>query len=350
MLKEEYWQGILNRDRSLNNVILYAVISTKIYCLPSCPSRKPKKANVLIFNTCLAAEKAGFRPCKRCLPRQNAPEKTRIELIAQICRAITVKIEERLTIKQLSIQFNYSPSYLQRIFKLVVGITPKQYLEIFRLTEFKLELQKQTNISEAIYQAGYQSSSSLYDNISSKLGMTPKTYQQKGKATKIVYSIVSSHLGYLLVATTDKGICAVKIGDRQELLVTQLTQEFSQATIIHDNKNHQDWIYKIVSLIKGEPADSDLPLDIRGTVFQHQVWQALQKIPFGETRTYQEIANYIEQPKATRAIGSACGANPVALIIPCHRVIRSDGCLGGYRWGIERKRQLIAEEHCRKND
>ena len=194
----------------------------------------------------------------------------------------------------------------------------------------------------SIYQAGYNSSSSLYDNISFKLGMTPKTYQKHGLATEIVYSIVACDLGYLLVATTDRGICAVKIGDCLQNLIETLTQEFSQATIIRDDLARKDWIESIFKLIAG--THRDLPLDIRGTSFQQQVWQELQKIPWGETRTYREIANNLGKPKATRAIGNACGANPVAIIIPCHRVVRSDGSLGGYRWGIEYKQKLLAKE------
>lgn len=344
MIKEEHWQAILNRDRYYDRAIIYAVISTKIYCLPSCPSRKPKRINVLIFPNHTLAEKAGFRPCKRCLPHKNLPQQPKIKLIEQICNAIELHITTPITLSELAARFNLSPSYLQHTFKSIVAITPRQYIEIFRLNRFKLELKQQKNVADAIYQSGYNSSSSLYDNISFKLGMTPKTYQKGGLATEIVYSIVVCDLGYLLVATTDRGICAVKIGDRQQDLIETLTQEFSQAIIIRDDLNYKDWIESILKLITGKKAHRDLPLDIRGTSFQQQVWQELQKIPWSETRTYREIANNIGKPKAIRAIGNACGANPVALIIPCHRVIRSDGSLGGYRWGIEYKQKLLAKE------
>jgi AraC family transcriptional regulator, regulatory protein of adaptative response / methylated-DNA-[protein]-cysteine methyltransferase len=344
MLREKDWQAVLNRDRSYDQIFVYAVISTKIYCLPSCPARKPKRANVVIFNTSVEAEQAGFRSCKRCFPHTSSLKPPRIELVEQICREINTNIDKRLTLSQLATQFNLSSAYLQRMFKSIVGITPKQYIEASRLTKFKQELKQEENIPQAIYQAGYNSSSSLYENISSKLGMTPKTYQQQGQKTRIVYSVVTCSLGYLLVATTDKGICTIKLGDRPKELIKILTDEFQQATIIRDDQSHQDWIKKILNLITGTESDPDLPLDIRGTAFQQQVWQALQKIPYGETQTYTEIAQDLGKPKAVRAIANACGANPVALIIPCHRVVRNDGSLGGYRWGIERKQKLIEQE------
>jgi AraC family transcriptional regulator, regulatory protein of adaptative response / methylated-DNA-[protein]-cysteine methyltransferase len=345
MLREENWQAILNRDRTYDHLIVYAVVSTKIYCLPSCPARKPKRVNVLIFNTSVEAEQAGFRPCKRCLPEQHLPKQPHIELVEQICREIDQRISEKLTLSQLATQFNLSSAYLQRTFKSIVGITPRQYTEVSRLARFKLELTQEDNVAQAVYQAGYNSSSSLYENISSKLGMTPKIYQQQGKTIQITYTVVDCSLGYLLVATTDKGICSVKLGDRPKELIKILTDEFQQATIIRDDQNHQDWIKKILNLITGTESDPDLPLDIRGTAFQQQVWQALQKIPYGAIRTYTDIAQDLGKPKAVRAIANACGANPVALIIPCHRVVRNDGSLGGYRWGIERKQKLIEQEN-----
>ena len=249
-----------------------------------------------------------------------------------------------MNLAYLAQKFNLSTAYLQRTFKQIVGITPKQYRERTRLVRFKLCL-RQEEIAQAIYRAGYSSSSSLYENISAKLGMTPKTYQRYGVQTQIVYSIVSCvGLGYLLVATTDKGICTVQLGDRPEELAIALAQEFKRATIIQDDFQHQEWIAKILESIRGKEADLDLPLDIRGTAFQQQVWQALQNIPYGATRTYREIANELGRSKASRAIGNACGANAIALIIPCHRVMRSDGSLGGYRWGVERKQKLIEIE------
>ena len=345
MLSYRYWQAILNRDRNYDSEIFYGVVTTKIYCVPSCPSRKPKRCNIVLFDTYLAAEKAGFCPCKRCLPRRDLPIQPKIKLIERVCREIEDKIEQPINLTSLSQKFDLSTAYLQRTFKEIVGITPKQYCEIVRLSRFKLYLRKET-ITQAIYQAGYNSSSSLYENISAKLGMTPKTYQQYGAETQIVYSIVSCDLGigYLLVATTKKGICTVELGDRPKELVDTLAEEFKRATIVRDDRQHREWIEKILQSIEGKEADLDLPLDIRGTAFQQQVWQALQNIPYGETRTYREIANEIGRSKATRAIGNACGANPTAIVIPCHRVLLSDGSLGGYRWGVDRKQKLIEIE------
>ena len=342
MLRDKYWQAIINRDRICDRVIIYGVVTTKIYCVPSCPSRKPKRNNVLFFNTYVEAEKSGFRACKRCLPKRDLPVQPKIKLVERICREIENSFES-ITLTYLSQKFDLSSTYLQRIFKSIVGISPKQYQAAIRLSRFKQYL-REKNISQAVYRAGYNSSSSLYENISRKLGMTPKIYQQGGMETKIIYSVVECNLGCLLVATTEKGICTVTLGDTAIALTKALKAEFNNATIVENNQNHQDWINQILDSIKGKTADIDLPLDIRGTAFQQQVWQTLQKIPYGETRTYQEIANEVERPKATRAVGSACGANPVALVVPCHRVLRNDGNLGGYRWGIERKQKLLAIE------
>ena len=252
--------------------------------------------------------------------------------------------ESMLTLTQLAIKFNLSPYHLQRKFKNIVGITPRQYAEALRLDKFKIELKQEQAIADAVYRAGYNSSSSLYEKISLKLGMTPKVYQQGGSKTKIIYTIVNCSLGYLLVAATNQGICAIKLGDCPEELTRVLLSEFERAEVIRDDQIYQNWIEQILNFIAGKEPNLDLPLDIRGTAFQQQVWQALQQIPYGETRTYSDLAKDLERPKATRAIGNACGANPIALIIPCHRVIRSDGRLGGYRWGIERKQKLLARE------
>ena len=342
-MKDKYWQAIINRDRKYDGVIIYGVLTTKIYCVPSCPSRKPKRNNVLFFNNYIEAEKAGFRACKRCLPKRDLPIQPKVKLVERICREIENSLDVPITLTYLSKKFALSPAYLQSTFKSVVGISPKQYQGTIRRSRFKQHL-KEKDISQAVYQAGYNSSSSLYENISGKLGMTPKTYQQGGMETKIIYSVVECSLGYLLVATTEKGICTVSLGDTAIELTKALKAEFDKATIAENNQNHQDWIKQILDSIKGKTADIDLPLDIRGTAFQQQVWQALQKIPYGETRTYKEIANELERPKATRAVGSACGTNPIALVVPCHRVLKSNGGLSGYRWGIERKQKLLAIE------
>ena len=339
-MNKEYWQAIINRDRNYDRRIVYGVVTTKICCVPSCPARKPKKTYVIFFKTYSEAEKAGFRACKRCLPQRQLPIQPKIEIV-ELCREIESRVEIGITLAYLARKFELSSTYIQRLFEGVTGISPKQYLAALRLAKFKKHFKDTENIALAIYAAGYSSNSSLYENISLKLGMTPKIYQQGGIGTKIIYATVKCDLGYLLIATTDKGICAVKLGDRPADLVETLKTEFDRAALVEDN-SHREWSEQILRSIEG--TDLDLPLDIRGTVFQQQVWQALQKIPYGETRTYQEIANELNKPKATRAVGSACGANPIALVIPCHRVLRSDGGLGGYRWGIERKQKLLEIE------
>jgi AraC family transcriptional regulator, regulatory protein of adaptative response / methylated-DNA-[protein]-cysteine methyltransferase len=302
---------------------------------------------VLFFANPREAQKAGFRPCKRCCPDGIVPN-PHLDLIEQVCRAIAQQYDNSPTLTQLAMQFNMSPYHLQRTFKRLVGITPKQYADTHRLDRLKTQLKHKEKVTNALYEAGYGSSSSLYEQASLHLGMTPTAYQNEGKAVEITYTVVSCPLGYLLVATTDKGICAVKLGDDANKLRSLLLEEFKQAQIIHNDFVHKNWIELILSYIAGDEAHLDLPLDIRGTAFQKQVWQVLQKIPYGETRTYQEIAREIGQPKAIRAVANACGANPTALIVPCHRVVRSDGGLGGYEWGIERKQKLLENEGFRK--
>jgi AraC family transcriptional regulator, regulatory protein of adaptative response / methylated-DNA-[protein]-cysteine methyltransferase len=344
MREDEYWQAILNRDRTYDGIFFCAVRSTKIYCLPSCPSRQPRRENVLFFSQSSEAEAAGFRPCKRCRPDLILPDEPHLDLIENICRAIAQQSDRPPTLTQLATQFNISPYHLQRTFKRLVGVTPKQYANAYRLDLFKLQLKNQEKVTDAAYEVGYGSISSLYEQTSMQLGMTPTSYQNGGGAMQIAYTIVPCSLGYLLVATTEKGICSVKLGDRADELKSLLFKEFDSASFVCDDLAYQDWVQQILNFLSGSEPHLDLPLDIRGTAFQKQVWQALKKIPYGETRTYQEIASAIGRPKAVRAVGNACGSNPVALIVPCHRVLRGNGSLGGYAWGCDRKRKLLERE------
>ena len=344
MDEDEYWQAVLDRDRHYEGMFVYAVRSTGIYCRPSCPSRKPRRQNVQFFSQPVEAEKSGFRACLRCYPNTTLPDEPHLELIQQVCCAIALTFDNPPTLAELASQFNMSPYYLQRTFKRIVGVTPRQYADAHRLQRFKMQLKDGEKIVNALYEAGYSSSSSLYEQALAQIGMTPTTYQHGGKAMRITYTVVPCPLGYLLVATTNKGICAVKLGDEADDLERILINEFHQAHIVRDDHTQKDWVQAILDLIAGGEPHLDLPLDVRGTAFQKQVWQALQKIPYGETRTYAEIAGDIGKPQAVRAVGSACGANPIALIVPCHRVLRSDGSLGGYHWGIERKQKLLAQE------
>lgn len=344
LLEETLWKAILNRDPTIDGKLFYGVRSTGVYCRPICPSRRPNRNQVCFFQSAQEAESEGFRPCKRCQPQFETVTDTAKSKVLATCRYIEAQVDRIPTLSELSSQVGMSPSYLQRIFKQIIGVSPFQYADALRGQQLKQRLQLGEEIAHAVYDTGYGSSSQLYEKAPKQLGMTPKTYQQAGKTISIVYAIAPCLLGYLLVATTDKGICSVKLGDEADKLEHILNQEFHQAHIMRDDHTHKEWIQAILDLIAGSEAHLDLPLDVRGTAFQKQVWQALQKIPYGETRTYTDIARNIAKPQAVRAVGNACGANPIALIVPCHRVLRSDGSLGGYRWGIERKQKLLTQE------
>ncbi|MBW4633679.1 MAG: bifunctional DNA-binding transcriptional regulator/O6-methylguanine-DNA methyltransferase Ada [Iphinoe sp. HA4291-MV1] len=348
--EETFWQAILNRDTSFDGKLFYCVRSTRIYCRPTCPSRRPNRKQVCFFQSPQEAEIAGFRPCKRCQPQYEiVPNLTKAKILA-VCRYIEEQVDRIPTLSELSSHFEISPSYLQRIFKQIMGVSPFEYADAIRSDRFKQRLQQGEEIAHALYDTGYGSSSRLYEKASKQLGMTPKTYQCSGKGMHIAYTVVPCSLGYLLVATTEKGICAVKLGDEADDLERLLVSEFHQAQIARDDDIHREWVQTILNFIIGDEQHLDLPLDVLGTAFQKQVWQALQKIPYGETRTYADIAREIGKPHAVRAVGSACGANPTALIVPCHRVLRTDGNLGGYHWGIERKQKLLAQEANKSHD
>ncbi|RCJ39895.1 AraC family transcriptional regulator [Nostoc punctiforme NIES-2108] len=342
VLEEALWQAVLNRDSTFEGKFFYGVRSTGIYCRPICPSRRPNRNQVCFFQSVQEAEIAGFRACKRCKPQSEIVSNT--AKVLAVCRYIEAQVDHIPTLSELCSQVEMSPSYLQRIFKQIIGVSPFQYADALRSQRLKQRLQSGEEIAHAVYDTGYGSSSQLYEKAPKQLGMTPKTYQQAGKTISIVYAIAPCSLGYLLVATTEKGICAVKLGDEADKLEHILNQEFHQAQIVRDDHTHKDWIQAILDFIAGDATHLDLPLDVRGTAFQKQVWQALQKIPYSETRTYADIARNLAKPQAVRAVGNACGANPIALIVPCHRVLRSDGSLGGYHWGIERKQKLLTQE------
>lgn len=343
MCEDEYWQAVVERNHQYNDVFVYAVRSTKIYCRPSCAARRPRRENVRFFSQCAAAEKCGFRPCLRCAPNQIAPD-AQVALIQQVCEAISAQPDNPPQLAELANQFHTSQYHLQRTFKRIVGVTPRQYADAQRLGRLKTQLMNGDSVADALYAAGYGASSSLYEQAAAQLGMTPTTYQRGGKGMDVTYTVVLCSLGYLLVATTDKGVCAVKLGNTVDNLEKVLYREFKQARIVCNDSIHQEWVQAILDFIAGKEPHLDLPLDVRGTAFQRQVWEALQQIPYGETRTYTEIAREIGQPHAVRAVGNACGANPCALIVPCHRVLRSDRTLGGYRWGSERKQKLLNQE------
>jgi AraC family transcriptional regulator, regulatory protein of adaptative response / methylated-DNA-[protein]-cysteine methyltransferase len=342
--EEKFWEACLNKDTRYDGQIFLAVRTTGIYCRPSCPARTPKRENVIFFKLPELARQAGFRPCKRCHPDAHPGDDPQLELVRSICHYIDQHANEPLALQTLSRQFNFSVSYLQRTFKAYVGISPLEYTEACRIDQLKHALRHGVPVTDAIYEAGFGSSSRVYEKAAPQLGMTPRRYQRNGSGIQIQFTVAPCALGQLLVATTERGVCAIKLGDDGDELVRLLLAEFSAAHIERDDQAHKDWVQVILNFVAGHEPHLDLPLDVRATAFQKQVWQALQRIPYGQTRTYAEIAQEIGQPSAVRAVANACGANPTALIVPCHRVVRSDGRMGGYHWGPERKRQLLAQE------
>jgi AraC family transcriptional regulator of adaptative response/methylated-DNA-[protein]-cysteine methyltransferase len=338
------WQAVLERDARFDGAFVYAVQTTGIYCRPSCPSRKPARRHVDFYPLPEVAEQAGFRPCRRCQPDQVEGTDPQVEQARAVCRYIEAHLDGPLTLESLGRQFNQSPFHLQRTFKQVVGLSPQQYAQACRLGQVKAALRQGDDISGAAYEAGFGSLSRLYEQAGTRLGMTPGAYRDNGRGTQIAYTTTPCPLGRLLVAATERGICAVKIGDGDEELETALLAEFSQAEVRRDDAALREWIEAILRYLDGQQPHLDLPLDVQATAFQRQVWQALQEIPYGQTRSYSQVAQAIGRPKATRAVARACAANPAALIVPCHRVVRQDGRPGGYRWGPERKEALLARE------
>ena len=343
--QEDCWKAVRARDRQADGSFVYGVRSTGAYCRPSCPSRKPARDQVIFFPLPEAAERAGFRPCLRCRPRGTAPRDPHASTVRQVCRYIEEHVcEGSLSLSALGTETGLSPYHLQRIFKRIMGITPRQYGEQRRLERLKAGLRQGATVTGALYDAGYASTSRLYEQSSACLGMTPAAYLRGGKGMRIGYTTADSFLGRLLVAATDKGVCAVSLGDSDDELLAALTQEYPAAEIHRDDRGLSERVGALLRRLSGQYPHADVPLDLRVTAFQRRVYEVLQKIPYGETRTYQDVAKALGDPIATRAVARACASNPVALIIPCHRVLRKDGSLGGYRWGINRKKRLLEEE------
>jgi AraC family transcriptional regulator of adaptative response/methylated-DNA-[protein]-cysteine methyltransferase len=341
---ESKWQAVLAKDARFDGQFVFAVSSTHIYCRPSCPSRRPRRDRVSFFQLPEGAEQAGFRACRRCHPRQVRVADPQIQMAQQVCRLIEATEGEPITLAALSEQVGVSSFHLQRTFKSVMGITPRDYAETCRVNRFKQGVRKGDAVTSAIYDAGYGSSSRLYESASSQLGMTPATYGKGGRGAVINYAITETHLGKLLVAATTRGVCSVMLGDSDAELQADLLKEFPAAEIRNDAKPLRASVNAIVEHLRSKTPSIDLPLDIQATAFQRQVWEQLRAIPYGETHSYSEVAKAIGQQKSVRAVARACATNPVALVIPCHRVIREDKSLGGYRWGLERKKKLLARE------
>ncbi len=337
------WQAVLKRDTGQDGSFVFAVSTTGIYCRPSCPAKRPRRENVTFFRAPDEAEKAGFRACLRCHPRAVGAN-SQIQMVKSVCRYIERHLDEPVGLRQLGAAFHQSPFHLQRTFKAVLGITPKAYADSCRLGQFKRNLQAGHSVTRAMYDAGYGSSSRLYERTSTQLGMTPDKYRRGAVAASIRYTFTDSPLGRMLIAATDKGICAIQFADSDGELDQGLKHEFPFANRKRDDDALAGWSGDLVRQISGHRRNTALPLDIQATAFQRRVWAYLQSIPRGATRSYSQAASDLGQPNAARAVARACATNPVAVAIPCHRIVRENGDLGGYRWGIDRKKTLLEIE------
>jgi AraC family transcriptional regulator, regulatory protein of adaptative response / methylated-DNA-[protein]-cysteine methyltransferase len=337
------WQSVLARDAEQDGKFVFAVSSTGVYCRPSCPSRRPRRENVTFFRAPADAEKAGYRACLRCRPKAIGGNR-QTEMVKAVCRYIEQHLDEPVTLSRLGSEFRQSPFHLQRSFKAALGISPRAYADSCRLKQLKQNLQAGHSVTRAMYDAGYSSSSRLYERTASQLGMTPDKYRRGAIAAPIRYTITDSPLGRMMIAATDKGVCSIQFADTDDELEHGLRHEFPFAVRRRDDAALETWKQNVLHQIQGERLNSSLPLDIQATAFQRRVWTYLQSIPAGATRSYAQVAKAIGQPTATRAVARACATNPVAVAIPCHRIVRTDGAMGGYRWGMERKKALLELE------
>jgi AraC family transcriptional regulator of adaptative response/methylated-DNA-[protein]-cysteine methyltransferase len=340
-----YWRAVEQRDARFDGQFVYAVRSTGVYCRPSCPSRRPLRAGVLFFREPDSAERRGFRACLRCGGRRSDGDGAET-LAARISRYVDEHLEDegRITLAALAAVFHRSPFHLQRLFKRALGVSPREYAESRRLGQWKKHLRKGRDVTAALYEAGYGSSSRLYEKASSRLGMTPAVYARGGQGMKINYVIADCSLGRVLVGFTGRGVSAVYLGDKDKSLEAELHQEYPRAEIHRESGLRGKWVGEILSYLRGQQPQLHLPLDLAATAFQMRVWEELRRIPYGTTRTYSQIAGRLGQPSATRAVARACATNPVSLVVPCHRAVRADGSLAGYRWGLQRKEALLEQE------
>jgi AraC family transcriptional regulator of adaptative response/methylated-DNA-[protein]-cysteine methyltransferase len=337
------WRAVERRDPRFDGQFVYAVRSTRIYCRPSCPSRRPARDRVTFYSAPAAAEDAGYRACRRCHPREAelAPAAIAVERARQY---IEQHPDQIITLTSLAEIVGLSPFHLQRTFKRLLGVSPREFQDGLRVSRFKSRLRAGDTVSRATYEAGFGSSSRVYERSDKTLGMTPAAYRRGGAGMHITYTIVDSPFGRLLIGATDRGVCAVALGDSEEALVRKVRADFPRAEIERGEDAHRDWVEEIVGNIGGGNLGLNVPLDVQGTAFQQQVWALLRKIPPGRTRSYSEVAAELGNPQATRAVAQACASNRIAVVIPCHRVVRNDGALGGYKWGVERKKTLLERE------
>lgn len=337
------WAAVVARDKSARELFVFSVVTTGVYCRPSCPARLPKRENVAFYETCADAEAAGFRPCKRCNPREPSLDHRNALKVAKVCRLIETA-EEEPKLEELAEAAGLSPHHFHRVFRSITGVTPKAYAAAHRQTRARKQLKRSRSVTEAIHDAGFNSSSRFYARSSEMLGMTPSDFRAGGEDTQMKFAIGKCSLGSILVSASERGVTAIMIGDDPAALRRDLENSFPRARLIGGDKAFEKLVAKVVAFVEAPSKGLELPLDVQGTAFQHRVWKALSAIPLGRTATYAEIAKRIGSPRAVRAVAGACAANKVAVAIPCHRVVRSDGSLSGYRWGEARKRALLERE------
>jgi len=340
------WARIVARDKTVDGHLWYSVATTGVYCRASCPSRIPNPKNVQLHETLESARATGFRPCKRCNPEGPSIECANAALVAMACRIIE-ESEEEPSLEELADAVGRSPSYFHRVFKAATGLTPKDYAAARRATKVRQGLASGNTVTAAIYDAGFNSSGRFYESSTDMLGMTPSQYRAGGAKEEIKFAVGETSLGAILVASSKKGVAAILLGDDPDALVRNLQDRFPKARLIGADRDYEALIARVVGFIESPRIGLDLPLDVRGTAFQQRVWRALRQIPVGETACYGEIARRIGSPQAARAVASACAANNLAAAIPCHRVVRNDGSLSGYAWGVERKGALLDREASR---
>jgi AraC family transcriptional regulator of adaptative response/methylated-DNA-[protein]-cysteine methyltransferase len=349
---DQCWQIVQQRDSSQDVGFFFGVLTTGVYCRPGCPARLPLLKNVKFFQTSEEAEHNGLRPCLRCRPLAVVGKDSHAGRIQRICRYIETHSDDPLNLDELARQAKLSPFHFQRSFKAVVGVTPKQFLEAARLKKLKSSLRTSKNVTDAVYDVGYGSSSRVYERAGTSLGMTPKQYRRGGQGVNVTYVTIKSPIGLMMIGATDRGLCFLQFGETGEELLQSLKAEYPQAQLepmlAPYSPDFQRWVDALAKHLSGGQPHLDLPVDIRATAFQMRVWRYLQSIPYGEVQSYSEVAAGIGHAKAVRAVARACASNLVALVIPCHRVIRGNGELGGYRWGLDRKRSLIDRERAGK--
>jgi AraC family transcriptional regulator, regulatory protein of adaptative response / methylated-DNA-[protein]-cysteine methyltransferase len=337
------WAAVVSRDPAADGTFFYCVKTTGVYCRPSCAARLARPENVRFCATRAEAERAGFRPCKRCRPDQPPLAEQHAAKVAELCRLIE-KAERAPNLNELAEHAGLSPHHLHRVFKAITGLTPRDYAAAHRAKRVRQQLDRSGTVTEAIYDAGYNSNGRFYAESNQVLGMTPTEYRAGGADTEIRFAIGECSLGSVLVAQSQRGVCAILLGDDPERLARDLQDRFPRAHLIGGDAKFERLVATVVAFVEASRVGLDLPLDVRGTAFQQRVWQALRQIPSGKTQSYADIARRIGAPKSARAVAQACAANALAVAIPCHRVVRTDGALAGYRWGVERKRTLLERE------